>query len=61
MKTQKSHSERQMQHSHDLAMHRLKVADKKSEKVAMIVGVWVVVAWVILVFVCVGWGWVKGV
>ncbi len=52
MKTQKHHLERQMQHSHDLMICRLKKQQKKQDKVAYIVGVVVVSAWLLLVAIC---------
>ena len=51
MKTQKSHLERQMQHSHDLAMARLNEKNKQFETVGKWVWVIVTTVWVLMITV----------
>lgn len=51
MKTQKNHLERQLQHSHDLAMHRLHEQEHKYERkmykyAAIGTGIWLLLAFV---------------
>lgn len=52
MKTYKTRMERQLQHSHDIMVHRINIREKARAKVAMLVGVGIVAAWLLLVAVC---------
>ncbi len=52
MKTQRKHFERQLIHSHELMVRRIKKANETETMKAYIVGIGIIAAWLILVGVC---------